>query len=98
MYHIVVRASLHIAPTINIAPNERLRMMLCEYLADEYWHGLWLKKGLNAAGLTDEEIERSDPLPCTLAAIDHLRVAASNDLLAYAACISTAEGEGKQDI
>jgi pyrroloquinoline quinone (PQQ) biosynthesis protein C len=97
-FHVVVRAALHISPTINLAPNERLRMMLSEYLGEEYWHGLWLRQGLVAAGLTEEQIDRSDPLPATLAAVDRLQVAASTDILAYSACISTGESAGESDL
>jgi hypothetical protein len=97
-YHIVIRASQHISPSINHAPNLRLRMLLSEYLGDEYWHGLWLRKGLRQAGLTDQQIDASDPLPATLGAIDRLRAESSSDLLAYAACISTGEGAGESEI
>jgi pyrroloquinoline quinone (PQQ) biosynthesis protein C len=96
-YHIVVAAALHIAPTISLAPTLRLRMMFSEYLGDEYWHGLWLRKGLVAAGLSELEIDSADPLPATLATINHLRCIASTDLLAYAACISTGENLGVGD-
>jgi pyrroloquinoline quinone (PQQ) biosynthesis protein C len=98
LYHIVTRAALHINPTINLAPDERVRAMLCEYLSDEFWHGQWQRQGLRAAGLTDEQIDRSDPLPGTLAALDRLRCVAGTDLLAYAACISTGEGSGDQEV
>lgn len=98
IYHIVIRAALHISPTINLAPTERLRMMLSQYLGEEYWHGLWLRQGLKAAGLSDEQIEQSDPLPATLAAIDRLVFTANTDILAYSACISTGEAIGDAEM
>ncbi|HWU87180.1 MAG TPA: rhodanese-like domain-containing protein [Kofleriaceae bacterium] len=98
LFHVVIRAALHISPTINLAPNQRLRMMLSEYLGDEYWHGLWLRQGLRAAGLTDAQLDGSDPLPGTLAAVDRLVFTAHTDILAYSACISTGEAAGEAEM
>ncbi|HTE49415.1 MAG TPA: hypothetical protein VK698_00970 [Kofleriaceae bacterium] len=98
LYHVVDAASTHISPAINLAPNDRLRMLFCEYLADEYWHGRWLRKGLLAAGISEEELDRSDPLPGTLAVVHFLRIKSATDLLAYAACLSTAEAQGEGEV
>lgn len=96
-FHVVMRAALHLSPTINLASDQRLRMMLSEFLGEEYWHGLWLRKGLVAAGLSDAQIDGSDPLPGTLAVVDRLAFTAHTDLLAYSACISTGETGGDAD-
>jgi pyrroloquinoline quinone (PQQ) biosynthesis protein C len=91
-YHLVASAASHIAPVIAAAPNERLRRMFSDYLSGEYWHCLLLEKGLLAAGLSQEQIAASDPLPGTLAAINLCRDSARTDLLAYAVCLSISEG------
>ena len=37
-------------------------MMFSEYLAEEYWHGIWIEQSLRAAGLTDDDLNRAIPL------------------------------------
>ncbi len=99
-WHLVSAAANHIAPTMASAPSERLRMMFGDYMATEYWHGLALKDGLRAAGLSDADLERADPLPSTLGMINQLRILAASDLLAYSACIAASElggGSGDQE-
>lgn len=93
-YHYVISAATHISPAISRAPNVNLQMMLSEYLSGEYWHGLWLRQGLVAAGVKEEDLERSDPLPGTLAIVNCMRWASSTDLLAYSACLAAGELEG----
>jgi hypothetical protein len=91
-YHLVSSAASHISPVIATAPTEHLRMMFSDYLSGEYWHCQLLKRGLLAAGLTEEEVAVSDPLPGTLAAINLLRNSARTDLLAYSVVLSINEG------
>jgi hypothetical protein len=93
-YHLVNAAASHISPAIARSPNTNLQMMFSEYLAGEYWHGLWLRQGLRAADISETDLDRCDPLPGTMAAINCLRWAASNDLLAYSACLAAGELEG----
>jgi len=93
-FHFISSAASHISPAIARAPNDNLQMMFSEYLAGEYWHGQWLRQGLLAAGIADADLDRADPLPGTLAAINVLRWASGNDLLAYSACLAAGELEG----
>jgi pyrroloquinoline quinone (PQQ) biosynthesis protein C len=93
-YHYVAAAASHISPAIAKATDENLQMMFSEYLSGEFWHGRWLKQGLLAAGLTDGQIDGSDPLPSTLATVNCMRWFASTDLLAYSACLAAGELEG----
>ena len=65
-----------------------------EYLSDEYWHGVLLREGLRAAGLSDGDIARADPLPANLAVISFLRLTAMIDPLAYAVCLTAGESLG----
>jgi hypothetical protein len=94
IYHLVSSAASHISPAIARSPNHNLQMMFSEYLSGEYWHGLWLRQGLVAAGISESDLDRSDPLPATLGTINCLRWAASTDLMAYSACLAAGEQEG----
>lgn len=91
-YHLVASAASHISPVIATTPNQRLRMMFSDYLSGEYWHCLLLKKGLLAAGITEDELAAADPLAGTLAAINLQRNLARTDVLAYSVCLSINEG------
>jgi pyrroloquinoline quinone (PQQ) biosynthesis protein C len=91
-YHLVASAASHISPIITATDNERLRMMFCDYLGGEYWHCLLLKKGLLAAGISEDELAAADPLAGTLAVINLQRHIARTDILAYSACLSINEG------
>src|SRR5262249_2210497 len=93
-YHLVGAASSHISPAIARSPTTNLQMMFSEYLAGEYWHGLWLRQGLPAPDISPIDLGRCDPLRGRMAAINCLRWAASTDLLAYSACLAAGELEG----
>jgi hypothetical protein len=95
-FHFVDSAASHLGAAVHHAPTDRTRMMLTEYLADEYWHGKWLRSGLRAAGLSDDEIERSAPLPATVGLINLLRWTAATDVLSYAACLAVWEHGGPE--
>jgi hypothetical protein len=36
-----------------------MKLALSEYLADEYWHGSWTRRGLIAAGLSEADLEQA---------------------------------------
>jgi pyrroloquinoline quinone (PQQ) biosynthesis protein C len=93
-FHFVSSAASHLSAILSHATNDNLRMMWSEYLGGEFWHGLWLRQGLRAAGLSDEELDSADPLPGTLGVINCLRWAAQTDPLAYSACLAAGEQEG----
>ena len=94
-YHFVIANAAHVSPAIVSAPTERVRMMWSDYLSDEYWHGVWLRQGLRAAGLSDDDIARADPLPSTLAVINFLTLTSMVDPLAYAICLTAGESLGE---
>ncbi|MCA9709807.1 MAG: hypothetical protein KDK70_28465 [Myxococcales bacterium] len=87
-YFMVSSAPVHISAGVAHAPSERMQLMLSEYLAEEYSHGLWLRQGLVAAGLSERDLAQMVPLPGTTAVINFLRVTASTDTLAYGICLS----------
>jgi hypothetical protein len=93
-FHFVNFAMHHLAPAIVSAPSERLRFMYTEYLDDEYWHGQWLRLGLKAAGLSDQEIAQADPLPATMAMSSMMRWSGAVDPLTFAAIIFATEAGG----
>jgi hypothetical protein len=96
-YHFVQGASVNISPAIALAPSDRVRLILCEFLGHEYSHGATLRAGLLAAGMTDAQIDRGDPLPATQGLLNQLRWLATTNLLAYAACLTTCESNGPDD-
>jgi hypothetical protein len=89
--HIVRGAAGHIAAAIAHAPDERLQLLLSEYLEDEYWHGSWMEQALRAAGLSEDDLARALPLPATLAVLNSWRHAAQTDLLLYGGLIAITE-------
>jgi hypothetical protein len=93
-YHFVISNPSHVSPAIVSAPSERIRMMWSEYLSDEYWHGAFLRKGLRAAGLSDADIDRADPLPANLAVMNFLKLTSMLDPIAYAVCLTAGESLG----
>ncbi|MFT3770472.1 MAG: hypothetical protein QM820_34015 [Minicystis sp.] len=90
-YHFAGAASSHQGAAVASAPTERLKTAFSEHLSAEYWHYVWLRRGLAAAGLTDDDFERAAPLPATLGMINHLCWLATCDPLAYSACIGVTE-------
>ncbi|HEY3821983.1 MAG TPA: iron-containing redox enzyme family protein [Polyangiaceae bacterium] len=92
-YHYAAAASSHQGAAVASMPTLRLKTAFSEHLSIEYWHHAWLKRGLLAAGLTEQDVERAHPLPSTLAQINQLRWLAVSDPLAYSACIGIGEGD-----
>ena len=90
-YHFAVAASSHQAAAIAAVQSERLKTAFSEHLSSEYWHYVWLKRGLVAAGFTDGDFERAVPLPASLGQVNHLRWLATSDPLAYSVCIGITE-------
>jgi hypothetical protein len=90
-FHYVESAASHVSAAIAHAPTQRLRLLLAEFLADEYWHGLSLRAGLKEAGLSDLILEEAEPLPTTAAVVNLLRVVAQTHFLGYAACGGVSE-------
>ena len=95
--HIVRGAASHIAAAIAHASDERLQLMLSEYLEDEYWHGSWMDQALRGGGLSEEDLVRALPLPATLAVLNSWRNAGQTDLLLYGGLIGITEsGPGEE--
>ncbi len=89
-HHFTSLVATHLSEAIRSAQSERLRMMLTEYLADEYTHGPWLRTGLETA-IPKISLETASVLPSTAAIIGFLAAAARSDLLAYAGCVASLE-------
>lgn len=92
-YHFAAAASSHQSAAVASLPTERLKTVFSEHLSIEYWHHVWLRRGLMAAGLTAADIERAMPVVSMQALINHLRWLAVSDSLSYSACIGVGEGD-----
>jgi hypothetical protein len=90
-YHFVSSASYHLGAAVAHAPDADLRDVLSRLFVEEWRHGKDLLKGLVAAGLTEDEVRRSRPLPGTQSVINFLRALAATDLLSYAVCATVNE-------
>lgn len=90
-FHFVSSAAYHLGAAVAHAPSRHIRDGLARIFADEWKHGTDLRKGLKAAGLSDEAIDGSQPLPETQSVINYLRSLASTDLLAYGICAAINE-------
>lgn len=90
-YHFVSSASYHIGAAVAHAPSTAIRDGLSRLFADEWKHGRDLRKGLLAAGLSEREIDASQPLPETRSVINYLRALGSTDLLSYGVCAAINE-------
>lgn len=95
--HFIRSAPAHISAAIAHCPDEDARLVLSAYLAEEYWHGTWMKESLCEAGLTTEDIERAVPLPATQAVIHGWNHAAHTDALLYAGLIAITEGQASAE-
>jgi hypothetical protein len=94
--HFISTAAAHIASAIASSPDAEVQLALSEYLAEEYWHGDWMKRSLIAAGLSERDFERAIPLPATRAVIDAWQLAARTDLLLYGGLIAVTESSANE--
>lgn len=94
--HVVRGAAGHIAAAIARAREEDVQASLCGYLEDEHWHGAWMERALEAAGLDAATVAGAVPLPATQATLDSWRRAAHTDLLLYGGLIAITES-GAED-
>jgi hypothetical protein len=90
-YHFVSAASYHISPAVAQSADPDVRDALSNLFNEEWPHGRGLRRGLLAAGIDEETVRRSMPLPGTQSVINFLRVLAGSDLLSYAVCAAVNE-------
>lgn len=90
-YHFVASAPVHLGAAVAHVADAQVREALVRLFNDEADHGRMLRAGLVAAGLTEETIECSAPLPATRSVINFLRTLAATDLLSYAVCAAVNE-------
>ena len=104
-YHFSASAASHISLAVTQAPSKKIEMVLSHYLAEEYWHGNLLAKGIARAGVSKETLQSIQPTFPILGIINFLRHVARTDLQAYGLCIALTEGHtsptaimAKQDV
>jgi len=91
-YHYISAAGSYLARAVAGASTARQGRILAEYFSSEYWHDRWVREGLLAAGLAPADLDRTQPLPSTLALMNLLRWMASSDVPSMCVCLGVTEG------
>lgn len=92
-YHFSSSAASHISLAIAQTTRKAVENDLSRYLANEYWHGALLAKGLVKAGISQEELAASSPTFPILGIINFMRDIARRDLHSYGICLALTEAD-----
>ena len=93
-YYFIEGVTVRLPSAIAACRNPALRAHFARHYAEEFDHHHFFAKALRTFGVDAEHLARRRPLPGTLAVLHHMRDAARQDYLAYAACSAFLESTG----
>jgi pyrroloquinoline quinone (PQQ) biosynthesis protein C len=92
-YHYVESANEHMPASVAYCRNDTVvRRWLAQHYVEEHGHGQIFLDGLEACGLSPDQVRRAPPLASTRALINFLIELATNDGLAYAGTFGAMRG------
>ncbi|QUY48773.1 iron-containing redox enzyme family protein [Serratia plymuthica] len=80
--------------TASANENKKIRALFSQHFIEEYNHHLFFMKALKRLGFTKKQVLNHQPLPSTLAIINHMRECGRRDAISYAACSAFLESTG----
>lgn len=92
-YHFLFRESYFDAPVLSYVPNTRVRLAMNAFFAEEYGHDELLLQALNRIGLSREDLQKTVPLPQTMALCNALAYWAHNDPIFFFTTLGVLEGK-----
>ena len=95
-YHFLFRESYFDAPALNYPASTKARVLMNEFYAEEYGHDELILKGLNAIGITREDLADTIPLPTTMGLCNSLAFWARYDPIFFFSTLGILEGKDLQ--
>jgi hypothetical protein len=92
-YHFLFRESYFDAPVLNYPGDTRVRVLMNEFYAEEFGHDELILKGLNAVGISREDLADTIPLPETMALCNALSFWARYDPIFFFSTLGVLEGK-----
>lgn len=92
-YHFLFRESFFDSPVLGNQLSTPVRKLMNEFYVDEYGHDELILRGLNALGITREDLEDTMPLPETMALCNALCYWAAADPLFFFSTLGLLEGK-----
>jgi hypothetical protein len=92
-YHFLFRESYFDAPALNFSANTRVRLLMNEFYTEELGHDELILKGLQAVGITRDDLADTIPLPETMALCNALSFWARYDPVFFFSTLGILEGK-----
>ncbi|CDG22223.1 protein of unknown function [Xenorhabdus poinarii G6] len=74
--------------------NKQIRALFSQHFIEEYNHHMFFMKALKQLGFTKKQVLNHQPLPSTIAIINHMRECGRRDAISYATCSAFLESTG----
>ncbi|MDC9598815.1 iron-containing redox enzyme family protein [Xenorhabdus anantnagensis] len=74
--------------------NKQIRALFSQHFIEEYNHHMFFMKALKRLGFTKKQVLNHQPLPSTIAIINHMRECGRRDIISYATCSAFLESTG----
>jgi len=93
-YHFIEGANDRMSLAVAECSHKGIRNILARHYVEEWDHGAFFLKSLNAFGLSSEVVFAARPLPATLSVLNFMRYCARRGPLYYAVCSGFLESTG----
>lgn len=94
-FYFIEGATLRLSLATAASANKQIKKHFSQHLIEEYNHHHFFMKSLKKLGFTAEQVKQHQPLPSTLAIINHMRECARRDVLSYSMCSAFLESTGE---
>ena len=94
-YHFIEGVNDRLAAAVAACDDRDLRPLFVKHYIEEWDHSRYFMTALNRLGIPRARVLASQPLPGTLAVLNHMRDAARRDPLQYVACSGFLESTGE---
>lgn len=92
-YHFLYRSSWFDSPALTYQGSESVRKIMNTFYREEHAHDEIILKSLNAAGISKEDLNKTVPLPETIALCNCLAYWSANDPLFFFSTLGVLEGK-----
>jgi pyrroloquinoline quinone (PQQ) biosynthesis protein C len=94
-FYFIEGATFRLSLATASSANKQIKKHFSQHFIEEYNHHHFFMKALKRLGFTSEQVEMHQPLPSTLAIINHMRECARRDILSYSMCSAFLESTGE---
>ncbi|WP_338847252.1 iron-containing redox enzyme family protein [Massilia sp. W12] len=97
-FYFIEGATIRLSAVSAACKHKKMRQHFSKHFTEEYNHHHFFMKALKLAGMTEQQVRQHNPLPSTMAIMNHMRECARRDPISYAACSAFLESTGENRV